>query len=411
MRRAPRRCRPPRNRRASTPRSARWAGRRRPGWCPSPGATPSARGAGHALRDSARMRAARASPSRSRAVTAARSMPEVALAGEHHGEPASSAAATTSPSLTDPRAGPPPPPRPRRARRARRGREEGVAGARRRPRPVPPPCAPRSRPASTRLCWPAPTPEGLAVGGDHDGVGRGPGAHPPGQLDVAPLVVGGGRLGAHLPVRPGAPRWSASCTQESAPQAAQLERRWRRRGGASSSRVALRLATRTLHGAGAEGGATMTSACGPSATVRGHVRGARAAQGDHAAEGGDGVAFEGAPVGVGQGRRQGGAARVGVLDDGHGRPVPAAGELGHEAPGGVGVEEVQVGQRRAGVLDHAVPPTRLARRRGTGPRAGGGSRRSGARAGALQGKVQRGGSSSGSPPAPPASNHPTMAAS
>ncbi len=51
-------------------------------------------------------------------------------------------------------------------------------------------------------------------------------------------------------------------------------------------------------------------------------------------------------------------------------------QLGHEPPCRVGVEQVEVRQRRAAVLDHAVPPRRAARGRGSGRRADGGSRRS-----------------------------------
>ena len=44
--------------------------------------------------------------------------------------------------------------------------EEGVAGRGRRPGPGPRPCATAISAASTRVCWPAPMPDGLAVGGD-----------------------------------------------------------------------------------------------------------------------------------------------------------------------------------------------------------------------------------------------------
>ncbi len=70
-----------------------------------------------------------------------------------------------------------------------------------------------------------------------------------------------------------------------------------------------------------------------------------------------GIAGQGPLVGHDQVRVEGGAARVGVLDDGHG-PVDSVGggQLVDQAPGRVGVEDVEVGELLAAVLDDVVPP-------------------------------------------------------
>ena len=94
----------------------------------------------------------------------------------------------------------------------------------------------------------------------------------------------------------------------------------------------------------------------------GDLGGDVAADGDHAAEGALHVALERALVGGDEVVGHGGAARVGVLDDGHGRlPVAGVGrQLVDQPPGGIAVEEVEVRQRVAAVLDHGVPPARRA---------------------------------------------------
>src|SRR5579863_5999570 len=61
---------------------------------------------------------------------------------------------------------------------------------------------------------------------------------------------------------------------------------------------------------------------------------------DYSAEGGDGITFEGALVGFGESLAGGGAAGVGVLDDGADRLI----EFLCEIPGGLQVDDVVVGE-------------------------------------------------------------------
>ena len=115
----------------------------------------------------------------------ANSVPELALAGEDHGQALlvgggdSFGVADAAPRLDhDGHARAGRPPRPRRGTgRSRRWRW---------PRPWPGrrPCGRRSRPASTRLCWPAPMPTAWPAVHQHDGVGLGVAAQPPRQLGV-----------------------------------------------------------------------------------------------------------------------------------------------------------------------------------------------------------------------------------
>ena len=96
----------------------------------------------------------------------------------------------------------------------------------------------------------------------------------------------------------------------------------------------------------------ITSACGPAAMASATSLGDVAADGHHAPEGALHVALERPLVGGDEVVGHGGAARVGVLDDGDGR-LPGAGvrrQLVHQAPGGVTVEEVEVRQRVPAVL-------------------------------------------------------------
>jgi len=65
-----------------------------------------------------------------------------------------------------------------------------------------------------------------------------------------------------------------------------------------------------------------------------------AVEGEHTAEGADGVGGEGLAVAVGEGGGGGAAARVGVLDDGAGGEV----EFGDELPGGIEIDKVVVAE-------------------------------------------------------------------
>ncbi len=90
----------------------------------------------------------------------------------------------------------------------------------------------------------------------------------------------------------------------------------------------------------------------------GHLFGDVAPDGHHAPERTERVGLERPPVGGDEIAGHGGAARVGVLDDGH-RDLAGpgvSGQLVDQPPRRVAVEDVQVGQRAARVLDHAVPP-------------------------------------------------------
>ena len=90
------------------------------------------------------------------------------------------------------------------------------------------------------------------------------------------------------------------------------------------------------------------------------------------------------------------AARVGVLDD---RARRAVAEVVHELPRRVGVVEVEVREREAAVLLDAVPPARRARRCGSAPPAGAGSRRSAASRRCVRARARGAAGSSSSLPA------------
>ena len=61
---------------------------------------------------------------------------------------------------------------------------------------------------------------------------------------------------------------------------------------------------------------------------------------DHAAEGGDGIAFQSALVGFGESLARGGAAGIGVLDDG----ADWLRKFLREIPGGLQIDDVVVGK-------------------------------------------------------------------
>ncbi len=150
-----------------------------------------------------------------------------------------------------------------------------------------------------------PDAQGLPVGGDDDGVGRRPGTHPPRQLDVAPLVVGGGRLGGHLPVRTRRGQVIGVLDQEARRPdcAAPAQRRCAAVPRAAAWPCAGPPSTSTAPGSNDD--ATITSAWGPSATAwaTSTVHGPPRATTPPKADTGSHSRAE--PVGVGEGRRRG----------------------------------------------------------------------------------------------------------
>ncbi len=91
------------------------------------------------------------------------------------------------------------------------------------------------------------------------------------------------------------------------------------------------------------------------AYLLGRGEGEAAVEGDDAAVGGDGVAGEGAPVGLDEVAVAGKSAGVGVLHDHHRRRAEVAGGV----PGGVGVHDVVVGHLLAVELDGGGHPSRV----------------------------------------------------
>src|SRR5690606_17936290 len=71
-----------------------------------------------------------------------------------------------------------------------------------------------------------------------------------------------------------------------------------------------------------------------------------AVEGDNAAKGRDRIGAQGLLIGLDQGRADGHAAGIGVLDDGNGGGLGRV-ELGNELEGGVGVIDIVVGERLA----------------------------------------------------------------
>ena len=177
-------------------------------------------------------------------------------------------------------------------------------------------------------------------------------AHPPGQLRVAPLFLGGGGLGHHPPAVTGGLEVVGLLHQEAARDLAQVQGLGARSRCLQEPGVPA-LAHQGLDGSRLVGGRDhhIGLRAGDHLLGRGRVEGP--VQGDHAPEGRALVALQRQPVGGGQVGGHGHPARVGVLDDGRGGAVP---HVVDQAPGGLGVVEVEVGQGQARVLHDLVPP-------------------------------------------------------
>ena len=257
--------------------------------------------------------------------------------------------------------------RPRPRPRCRRG-----TGRTRRDAHAPPAARPAAflaaiSPDSTRFCWPAPMPDGLAVLHQHDRVRLHVPADAPRQLGVAPL----GRRSAPRLVTTRqssrvAAKWCGVLHQEPAADLAEVERSAAPAAGASRRRVFLRLAIERVDRARLVAG-------------RDHDVGLRA--GDHALDGG----VVDRAVAARRCRRTRSArrtraragtrsARSSATATPHGLAClmmatrrPSAAEVVHEPPRGVGVVEVEVARapcrRAASTPSHqlAVPADAVAR--------------------------------------------------
>ncbi len=192
-------------------------------------------------------------------------------------------------------------------------------------------------------------PDRLPVGHDGDGVGRGAPADTPGQHQVAPFLLGRLALRHDAPVGPGRDIVIDVLHQHAGAQAPQLahcvlgSRSRKQPGGLAPGRQLLQC--RRLVGGGDDHVGLGTGGHRVSQRLGHHP-----SDGNDPSEGGLHITFECPFIGGDEVLGHGGAARVGVLDDGHRRLTGIIGELMYQPPCCVAVEKVEVRQFLPAVL-------------------------------------------------------------